>query len=1320
MASSNRLSKNRLTGKSSTKLKPYEETMTNSIDNYKTRLKAIGKEDIDTRNFIEKKLNLPENQNVLFDIFDIIGRPQQAIFGAIDEAVTGGNFFEGLEEGWTGKTKTTGGQLLRDMGMRGTGDFNLLNKDTWDEASLSDVLGFGLDLFADPVDIGLWATVPLTGGATAPVAVANTTGDVVKTADKVVDAVKVADTAVDTAQKTKLAFRPFQKGSKSTLDLALGGAGKAIKKGAKVGDNLLTKGLTKLDEIENAKITRLADEGYNISKVKPSNFTENYNYAKKSTQGFVDASKQLPNNLVNSFRKASDKSELARRLSNEQLKLSKDDITNYAKTASKTDNALKGLTDEQTFNKVAEDVGLMMEQNVDRTVKGGNFFKRISSKNRTFEGTVESVYAIKNILDEYSSKIVRRIGKENKIYTISNDGTKITINTKNIDMVSFKNSKEIREAFGALTLDRGKVLYTTEQLKRIDELKNNKEFMDLVDTLKQRQKNITDIYKKYTGVDYSEITDRPGYFTASRETEVGKSKKAGGTKALSTKKYSTVTESRKAHKDLLDANDPETRKAILTKQLKENKIQAVQDEIERIEELKYTKLETLNKNLDKVGKKIKNQFESAEKNAQKIKEIQDKITDKIIEKASKIKDASVTQTLLNTHAKLKSTDRQMKNILRQLSKKELPEKEVKRLMEKYNRLSKTSEKLGKELDIILAKIQGHVDDETLKLMIDVQNKVEKTAETAATRERHLMRGEKFKQQYELTKQAGHDVVDFLDRRIENLEFKITSLENTDDTPLLKEIEELSEKYSLLKQKVAERELSYNFYEGLDQMIVNFEQRAKTAKIYNEALMAGVFVNPNYIRKVEDGIKTPLGMTKVKGNDINKFLDSFKNLLPEDSETIKKLIKEYQGQEFYMDKNLARYLTLNSQTADQIGPFVKILNGLNNTFKKYSTLSLGFHLRNVAGNLTNLMLSGVPVAKAPKLIAEATEILNNADTIIKKIGQGIELTAKEKDQWKILQEFYDGGFAKAGTQLRDLEEVAINAKLGSKYNIPAKLSNVSNNINEAVDSLARLSLLKYAMENPDYVRKLGVKSPVEAVRFALLDPSNLTEFEKDVIKKVIPFYTFTKQNLLFQSSNLIKNTPKYNRLLKTFDKVYDSLDEDGYRDYQKNNFQVPVGVDEKGNAIFLKTNLPVGDLGEFLNNPLNKTLNSVTPLIKTPFENAIGRDLFTGQEIDRSAIETVAKMIGINTITTDMWDRLSKVVTDTKMNNTEKATKVFNSLLQYSDNEKIRNSKVYEEYLKYKDYVAELKNQGIHVPTINELNQKTRLNTQRLKRKRTSS
>ena len=54
------------------------------IENYTTRLENIGqsKEDAtDTRNWLEKKLNLKKDQNVLFDIFELIGRPQQALFG---------------------------------------------------------------------------------------------------------------------------------------------------------------------------------------------------------------------------------------------------------------------------------------------------------------------------------------------------------------------------------------------------------------------------------------------------------------------------------------------------------------------------------------------------------------------------------------------------------------------------------------------------------------------------------------------------------------------------------------------------------------------------------------------------------------------------------------------------------------------------------------------------------------------------------------------------------------------------------------------------------------------------------------------------------------------------------------------------------------------------------------------------------------------------------------------------------------------------------------------------------------------------------------
>ena len=53
--------------------------------NYKTRLEAGGVKNpgADDRNGLEKLLNLGQNQGLIKDIFEILGRPQQAIFTGI-------------------------------------------------------------------------------------------------------------------------------------------------------------------------------------------------------------------------------------------------------------------------------------------------------------------------------------------------------------------------------------------------------------------------------------------------------------------------------------------------------------------------------------------------------------------------------------------------------------------------------------------------------------------------------------------------------------------------------------------------------------------------------------------------------------------------------------------------------------------------------------------------------------------------------------------------------------------------------------------------------------------------------------------------------------------------------------------------------------------------------------------------------------------------------------------------------------------------------------------------------------------------------------
>ena len=139
--------------------------------------------------------------------------------------------------------------------------------------------------------------------------------------------------------------------------------------------------------------------------------------------------------------------------------------------------------------------------------------------------------------------------------------------------------------------------------------------------------------------------------------------------------------------------------------------------------------------------------------------------------------------------------------------------------------------------------------------------------------------------------------------------------------------------------------------------------------------------------------------------------------------------------------------------------------------------------------------------------------------------------------------------------------------------------------------------------------------------ALFDYSHLTHFEKEYMKRLFPFFTFFKNNIIFQAKNIFQRPQQYGKLYRSYRYYTESMtgmDIEDIPDYMSGNLWVPlpmrVNRNDTETITWLKLNLPPTDFTEFLENPFERGVTSVTVPIKLAFELGTGRDVFTGRPI----------------------------------------------------------------------------------------------------------
>jgi hypothetical protein len=303
----------------------------------------------------------------------------------------------------------------------------------------------------------------------------------------------------------------------------------------------------------------------------------------------------------------------------------------------------------------------------------------------------------------------------------------------------------------------------------------------------------------------------------------------------------------------------------------------------------------------------------------------------------------------------------------------------------------------------------------------------------------------------------------------------------------------------------------------------------------------------------------------------------------------------------------------------------------NVWKGYAVLSPGFHGRNMFSNWFNNWIGGVV---NPKHYTDAYELQrgNFKGKIFGKTRD--EFYAEMQEQGVVNRGFIQGDIAE--TVERDILNDVQGSRAQRMFGQGSPQLKANRAMGRAIENNARIA--HYIAK-----RKEGLDAPEAAmsVKEHLFDYQELTDFERNTLKQVLPFYTWMRKNVPLQVQALVNNSgdvagalerggaragikdvaTQYRNVPKFFDAV-ESVTEDWNQVPTPDYFQeihavrLPIEGAEGTANVFANPNLPFQDL-----NRLNwrDILSSTTPFAKVPLETfgfEQGHSFFMNRPIER--------------------------------------------------------------------------------------------------------
>lgn len=305
--------------------------------------------------------------------------------------------------------------------------------------------------------------------------------------------------------------------------------------------------------------------------------------------------------------------------------------------------------------------------------------------------------------------------------------------------------------------------------------------------------------------------------------------------------------------------------------------------------------------------------------------------------------------------------------------------------------------------------------------------------------------------------------------------------------------------------------------------------------------------------------------------------------------------------------------------------------VTNLFKRSVTgLFVPFHVRNyVSGMIQNFEVLG-PAALNPKAIASGNQMAYRIAKGLKAPEGTMKVGSKTIKTSKIYKEFADRFGGDTFYQNDFLEAVETGAiKQSQKILSKASLKETGKTLGLGSQAIpfragrAAGQFIEHQQKATAYLVALTqgktIPEALELATRAGFDYRVLTAFESQILRRIVPFYSFTRKNIELQLRVLGENPQRINQVIAFFNNMGDAIpadEKEALPAYLKRALGIKLEDQPDGLKTYLSSfGTPIEQFaGLFQANPVLLALSMTNPVLKTPIEIGIGKDSFRQRDL----------------------------------------------------------------------------------------------------------